>query len=309
MLTTRAEINLVAGPLQPRAVECADRARAHHQDLHPIRYRERADGSASLASLDIEAAPSHRETPANLARESIIAIATISRWSLFARRKFGDAEQRARALVFLPIVGLIAGVIFAFLDRTLTDFLSPLARSIFVIMLIEVATGGIDALGIADTVDAIRIGSRPASTGLARIGPIGALAAIVWFLASAYALSRIHDPASRGAALVMASMLSRWAIIPIGYGLRPLERWGLGVPYEGPIRFREFSISSAVALALTMGLYENVGLVAIIAIALTILALRLVLSRPLRRAAGYALGGGMAVCELVVFGVMAALTR
>jgi cobalamin synthase len=259
--------------------------------------------------LDIEAEPSHRETPTNLARESIIAVATLSRWSLFARRKFGDAEQRARALMFLPLIGLMAGVVFAFLDRTLSDFLSPMARSIIVIVLIEVATGGIDALGIADLVDAIRIGSRPASTGLARIGPVGALAAIAWFLAAAYSLSRIHDPASRSASLVMASMLSRWAITPIGYGLRPLERWGLGVPYEGPIRFREFSISSAVALALTMGLYENVGLVVIVALALTILAMRLVLSRRLGGAAGYALAGGMAVCELVIFAVMAALTR
>jgi len=106
----------------------------------------------------------------------------------------------------------------------------------------------------------------------------------------------------------MASMLSRWAIVPIGYGLRPLERWGLGVPYEGPIRFREFSVSSAVALGLTMALYENVGLAVIVALALTILAMRLVLSRRLGGAAGYALAGGMATCELIVFTVMAALT-
>ncbi len=184
-----------------------------------------------------------------------------------------------------------------------------MARSILVVILIEVVSGGIDALGIADLVDAIRIGSRPASTGLARIGPVGALAAIAWFLASAYTLSRIHDPTSRSAALVMASMLSRWAIIPIGYGLRPLERWGLGVPYEGPIRFREFSISSAVALGLVMGLYENVGLAVIVVLALTILAMRLVLSRRLGGAAGYALAGGMAVCELVIFAVMSALTH
>jgi adenosylcobinamide-GDP ribazoletransferase len=259
--------------------------------------------------ITVEAELSHRETPANLAQEALIAIATLSRWSLFARREFGDAEQRARALVFLPIIGLIAGVVLAFIDRALVDLLAPMTRSVIVIMLIEVASGGIDVLGIADLVDAIRIGSRPASTGLARIGPIGALAAIAWFIAAAYSLAWIHDPASRSAALVMASMLSRWAIIPIGYGLRPLERWGLGVPYEGPIRFREFSISSAVALGLTMALYENVGLAVIVALALTILAMRLVLSRRLGGAAGYALAGGMAVCELVIFAVMAALTR
>jgi cobalamin synthase len=257
----------------------------------------------------MEAEPSHRETPANLLYELLIAIAALSRWSLLRRRELGDAGQRARAMVFMPAIGLIAGIVFALIDHTLGIFLAPMPRSFFVILLIEMVAGGLDALGIADLVDAIRIGSRPASTGLARIGPVGALAAIGWFIATASLLARIHDPASRSGALVMASMLSRWAIVPIGYGLRPLERWGLGAPYEGPIRFREFSVSSAIALGLAMALYENVGLAVIIVLALAILAMRLVLSRRLGGAAGYALAGSMAVCELVVVATMAALTR
>jgi cobalamin synthase len=256
----------------------------------------------------MEADPSHRETPANLAYELLIAMATLSRWSLLARRDFGDAEQRARALLFLPLIGLTAGIVFAFIDRMLGSFLSPMPRSVSIIFLIEIAAGGLGALGIADLIDAIRIGSRPASTGLARIGPVGALAAITWFIATACLLARIRDPASRSGTLVMAAMLSRWALVPIGYGLRPLERWGLGVPYEGPIRFREFSVSSAIALGFTMGFYENVGLAVIVVLALTILAIRLLLSRRLGGAAGYALAGAVAACELIVFATMAVLT-
>jgi adenosylcobinamide-GDP ribazoletransferase len=257
----------------------------------------------------MEAAAPYRETPANLLQEFFIGMATLSRWPLLARRGFGDPGQRARALAFAPLVGLIAGVVLALIDRMLADFLAPMPRSLLVIALFEVATGGMDLLGIADLIDAIRIGARPASTGLARIGPLGALAAIASFIAAAVALARIHDPASRSATLVMATMLSRWSLVPIAYGLRPLERWGLGVPYEGPIRFREFSVSSAIALGLTMGLYENVGLVVIIALALTILALRLILSRRLGGAAGYALAGGMAISKIVVLATMVLLTR
>jgi len=250
----------------------------------------------------MESDAAHRETPANLAREFVIAIATLSRWSLLARAEFGDSERRARALVFLPIGGLVAGVAIASIDRAI-------GISFVAILLLELATGAMEVIGIADLIDAIRIGSRPASTGLARIGPVGALAAIGWFIATIGALASIHDATDRSAALVMALMLSRWALVPIGYGLRPLERWGLGVPYEGPIRFREFSVSSAVALFLTMMLYENLGLVVIVALALTILALRLILSRRLGGAAGYALAGCMALCELVVLATMAALAR
>ena len=243
-----------------------------------------------------------RETPANLAREFAIAIATLSRWSLLTRGEFGDTEARTRALVFLPLVGLVAGIGFAFVDRNVNS-------SFAVIVMLEVATGAIDLIGVADLIDAIRIGARPASTGIARIGPIGALGAVAWFVATTFLLARIREPADRSAALVMAVMLSRWALVPIAYGLRPLERWGLGVPYEGLIRFREFSISSAVAIFLTLMLYENVGLAIIVALALTILAMRLVLSRRLGGAAGYALAGGIALCELVVIAMMAALTR
>jgi cobalamin synthase len=255
----------------------------------------------------MEADSPHRETPANLAHEFVIAVATLSRWSLLARREFGDPDRRARALMFLPIIGLIEGVVFAFFDRMFTS--SFLARSLFALALIEMTFGAMDLLGLADLVDAIRIGSRPASTGLARIGPLGALAAIASFAAAGSLLARIHDPASRSAAIVMSLMLSRWSLVPIAYGLRPLERWGLGVPYEGLIRFREFSISSAIALGLTMAFYENVGLAVIIVLALTILALRLVLSRRLGGAAGYALAGGMAICKIVILATMALLTH
>jgi cobalamin synthase len=255
----------------------------------------------------MEAESPHRETPANLAHEFVIAVATLSRWSLLARREFGDAEQRARALIFLPIIGLVEGVVIAFFDRMLSG--SFLTRSFLALALVEITLGAMDLLGVADLIDAVRIGSRPASTGLARIGPLGALAAIASFIAAVLMLAHIHDGASRSAAIVMSLMLSRWSLVPTAYGLRPLERWGLGVPYQGSIRFREFSASSAIALGLTMALYENVGLVVIIALALTILALRLVLSRRLGGAAGYALAGGMAISKIVVLAMMALLTR
>lgn len=256
----------------------------------------------------MEIEPAHSDTdPANLLYESLIAAATLSRWSLLARHDFGDASQRARALIFVPVVGLVAGVIFAAIDRALGNIIGTFARSFVVVLFFEVVCGGMDVVGIADVADAIRIGSRPASTGLARIGPVGAVAAILWFVAVVYLLSRIHDPTSRSGAIVMATMLSRWSMIPIGYGLPSLERWGLGVPYENGIRFREFAVSSAVALGLAMGLYENVGLAVIIALALSILALRLSFSRRLGGVAGYALAGGVAICELVVLAVLVML--
>ena len=122
------------------------------------------------------------------------------------------------------------------------------------------------------------------------------------------ALGTILSPPARGRAIVLAILLSRWAIVPIGYGLRPLEDSGLGIPFSGGITFYEFAISSVIALGAAMGLYDVVGLAAIIAVALTILGLRLLFSRRLGGVGGHALAAGAAVCELVTFAVVAAIS-
>jgi len=243
----------------------------------------------------------------DLAFEFMLAGATLTLWPLVDERACGAREQRARSMVFIPIAGFALGIIFASIDRALGIVSSLLVRSIAVLALAAIASAGLSLRGIADSVESIRRGARPASTGLARIGPLGAAAAVAWFAGEAYLLAKIADPAGRASALVMMNMLGRWTIVPVGYGLQPRERWGLGVPYEGGITFREFGISSVVALGVTMALYQNVGLAAIVALALAILAMRLVLSRRLGGAAGYALAGASAAAEITVLAALAAL--
>jgi adenosylcobinamide-GDP ribazoletransferase len=239
--------------------------------------------------------------------EAVLASATLTLWPILDERSQGTAAQRSRAMIYFPVVGFVLGVILATVDRAAGFVAGPVGRSLVVLLAGAALSLGLANRGAADTAEVLRRGMRPASTGLARIGPVGAAAAVAAFTFEVWCLSRIRDDAGRAAAIVMATMLSRWAIIPIGYGLKPLEHWGLGIPYEGGISFREFAVSSVVALGLTMGLYQNVGLAVIIALALTILAMRLVLSRRMGGASGYMLAGGCALAELVTFAVLAAL--
>ncbi len=254
--------------------------------------------SASETSL-----PGARE----LLFDAVLAVATLTLWPILDERSQGTAAQRSRAMVYFPIVGFVLGVFLAIADRSAGLMAGPVTRSFVVLTIGAAFSLGLANRGVADTAEVLRRGTRPASTGLARIGPVGAGTALAAFAFEVWCLSRITDDAGRAAALVMAMMLSRWAIIPIGYGLKPLEHWGLGIPYEGGISFREFAVSSVVALGLTMGLYQNVGLAVIVALALIILAMRLVLSRRMGGASGYMLAGGCAVAEVVTFAVLAAL--
>ena len=254
--------------------------------------------SASESSL-----PGVRE----LLFDAVLGIATLTLWPILDERSQGTASQRARAMVYFPLVGFVLGVFLAIGDRTAGHLFGLAWRSFVVLIVGAVSSLGLANRGLADTAEVLRRGMRPASTGLTRIGPVGASVALAALAFEVWCLSRIPDDTGRAGAIVMAMMLSRWSIIPIGYGLKPLEHWGLGIPYEGGISFREFAVSSVVALGLTMGLYQNVGLAVIIALALTILAMRLVLSRRMGGAAGYMLAGGCGLVEVVTFAVLAAL--
>ena len=243
----------------------------------------------------------------DLVFEAVLAVATLTLWPILDERSQGSAEQRSRATIYFPLIGLLLGLTLAIIDKFAGLALGSTGRSIVTLLAGAAISLGLTNRGIADFAEGLRFGERPASTGLARIGPFGALASVIAFAVEVYCLSGIIDPRGRAAALVMAMMLSRWSIVPIAYGLRPLEHWGLGIPFAGGIRFREFAVSSAIALGLTMGLYQNVGLALIIAVALTILAMRLLLSRRMRGVAGYALAGGCGLVEVVTFAVLLAL--
>jgi hypothetical protein len=118
-------------------------------------------------------------------------------------------------------------------------------------------------------------------------------------------LSTIANPAVRTGALVMASMLGRWSIVPVAFGLKAGERWGLGVPFEGGIEFQEFAVSSVIALGLTLALYAGLGLIVIVVLALLILGLRFLFSRRFGGTPGFALAGASAIVEIVVVATLA----
>ncbi|MFZ0889171.1 MAG: adenosylcobinamide-GDP ribazoletransferase, partial [Candidatus Binataceae bacterium] len=213
--------------------------------------------------------------------ELMLAAATLTSWPALDQRSTGEAVQRACAMVFLPIVGLVFGVILALVDRALGATLGPLSRSAMVVAIAILATKGLYPAGVAHMVGELRGGRRPSWTGLTEVGPAGALAALAFVALEIYLLGAIAHPPARARAIVLAVMLSRWAIVPTAIGLKPLGRFGLGVPYEGGIKFRDFALASVIALGLAMGLYEVIAIAAIAAVAITILVLRLLFSRRL----------------------------
>lgn len=239
--------------------------------------------------------------------EALLALATLTLWPIVDERAIGTSEERARALVFTPVIGLLAGIVLGLIDRGLTPLIGTAPRSFVVISISSLLMLFLPWRGVADIVAALRAGSRPASTGLARIGPIGAAVAIAAFVLEVCLLSTITEPAARTGALVMSSLLARWSIVPVAFGLKPGERWGLGLPFEGGIEFREFAVSSVIALGLTLALYTGLGLIVTVMLALLTLALRFLFSRRLGGAPGFALAGASAMVEIAVIATIAVI--
>jgi adenosylcobinamide-GDP ribazoletransferase len=240
--------------------------------------------------------------------EVVLALATLTLWPILDERAVGSPAQRARALVFTPIIGFFAGVLLGLFDHALTGKVTVGTRSFAIVTAASLAMLFLQWRGIADLFEALRAGARPASTGLARIGPGGVTVAMAGFALEVLLLTRIKEPASRTAALVMSSMLARWSIVPVAYGLKAGERWGLGLPFEGGIEFREFAISSVIALGLTLALYADVGLVVTVVVAVAILGLRFLLSRRFGGVPGFALAGASAIIEIAVIVTVATLS-
>ncbi|MHB8383376.1 MAG: adenosylcobinamide-GDP ribazoletransferase [Candidatus Binataceae bacterium] len=258
--------------------------------------------------MDGEHQPSEL-SPRALVREMVLCAATLTLWPILNDDARGTPDERMRALELAPFIGFAAGIVLAVIDRALAPLLSFGTRSVAVLAIAFAAMLGLPSRGIADTAEAFRNGARVGPTGLSRIGPLGAVVAIAAFALEAIALARITNPAGRTSAIVMSQMLGRFAIVPVAYGLRPLERWGLGLPYEIPLTFREFGVASVIALGLTTVLYQNIGLIVVVAFAIAVLLMRLAFSRRLGGAAGYTLGGASAIAELAVLATVAALMR
>lgn len=248
-------------------------------------------------------------SPRAIAREVALCAATLTLWPILKDDARGTPDERMRALELAPLVGLAIGIALAAIDRALAMLLLPATRSVTVLAIAFAAMLGLPSRGIADTAEALRQGARVGPTGLSRIGPLGAIVAIAAFALETIVLARITSPAGRASAIVMSQMLGRFAIVPVAYGLRPLERWGLGLPYEIAVTFREFGVSSVIALGLTTILYQNIGLIVVVAFAIAILLMRLVFSRRLGGVAGYTLGGASAVAELTALATVAAMVR
>lgn len=207
-------------------------------------------------------------------------------------------EAQVGGLVFYPVVGAAVGGIAA-AGAALVARFGPLPAAAAAVGVLAAASGG-------RTVRTLANAGRPPH----QYGPslAGLALAVSVVLAKVWAVWRIPG-GGRLAALVLAGMLGRWAIVVQCYGGMPAAASGEAVGLIGRARLREFGWASAVAFAATLAALDAIGLLVLLAATLTTIALRVAAYRRTGGVSTRLLDISLELVETAVLLVLAALAR
>lgn len=189
-----------------------------------------------------------------------------------------DRTIAARALLWLPAVGSLLGVVAA-VPLVVARLADPgvaggLLGSVLAIAVLALLTSGLHLDGLADTIDGL--GSRaPAERALqimrqSDIGAFGVAALVLTQLLKVCALAAVGPTAAAVAALVLAELTGRVGIVlAAGRGVPSARPEGFGALVAGSVEVlpRALLTAGAVALAIVAGLFLPGGLWLVLAVA------------------------------------------
>ncbi len=216
----------------------------------------------------------------------------------------------ASGLALYPLVGLVLGGLAAGAAGVMARVEPALAGSAAVLVLVALTGGGpLYALAVAAGA-LLRSGGTTAALARlrARPGALGATVALATLAAKTWAATVLPPPA-RAPALVLAPMLGAWAITVQCYGGASRHARGPAASLVGHAGFREFGGASLFALGVTLTVADAIGLVVVLAAALTTVGLRVYLHHRLGGLTGRLLNATRELVETVVLLILALLAR
>src|SRR5579862_8982674 len=95
------------------------------------------------------------QTRRDFVREAWLAASACIRWIPAPSPESAAAQENARALVFLPAIGLALGVMLALCDRALYGVVGRLPASAIIVFAGTAVCGGLFPFGVARTVTAL----------------------------------------------------------------------------------------------------------------------------------------------------------
>jgi adenosylcobinamide-GDP ribazoletransferase len=208
----------------------------------------------------------------------------------------------AASMAWFPLVGLLIGIAYALEDRALTFLFGQALRSAVVVLSMTVLSGAIHLDGLADTADALGAG-RDRTRALeilrdSRIGTFGAGAIFFALGLKVLALAGISGR-PRLAALILAPMLARWALVAVSYKIDYLRPSGAGSSMLGRESQRNLTIASITAIIAIIPFFARAVLVAYAIAVLATIAMRSFYRRWLEGITGDLIGACGEIVEVL----------
>ncbi|HKN00954.1 MAG TPA: adenosylcobinamide-GDP ribazoletransferase [Candidatus Binataceae bacterium] len=226
------------------------------------------------------------------------------------RRAYGDTV--AASFAWFPIVGFVLGAALTAEDWLLAHVFGQVIRSVLIIVSLTIVTGAVHLDGLADTADALGAGrERERALGIlrdSRVGTFGASAIFFDLTLKILALSTLAGR-RRYAALLLAPMLARWAMLLVASGLVYLRSSGSGSTLLGneskSLGSRAVFVAIFTLVAMLMlGPLRTIALASAVAIAI-VLVVRWFYRRWLGGVTGDLIGACGELVEIAVLVTMA----
>jgi adenosylcobinamide-GDP ribazoletransferase len=248
------------------------------------------------------------ETKSGFLTELRLAVSFLTIIPVIDQRRTSE-DSVAASFAWFPIVGFALGAALAAEDWILAHVFAQVIRSVLIIISLTVVTGAVHLDGLADTADALGAGrDRERALDIlrdSRVGTFGASAIFFDLTLKILALSTLAGH-RRYAALIVAPMLARWAMVLVAWGLPYLRASGSGSTLLSDNKLGARAAVVAVftiAAMLMLGAMRPIVLATTVAIAI-VFAMRLFYRRWLGGVTGDLIGACGEIVEIAVLVTM-----
>ncbi|MFA7249002.1 MAG: adenosylcobinamide-GDP ribazoletransferase [Dehalococcoidia bacterium] len=215
-----------------------------------------------------------------------------------------DDRIFAEALGWYPLAGLLIGAALVVADRGLSSLLPAGPTAVLLVALLALASGGLHLDGVADTADGMALqGDRAARLGVmseGNTGPAGVMALVLVLLAQWTALAALPDPV-RVPALLIAPVLARWTVVPVGILFASARPRGLGHAMQQGLWPAAAPLATLIALAAAIAMFGAPGLVLVLVAGVAAVILAGAAARMLEGVTGDVFGASIEVAQVAVW--------
>jgi adenosylcobinamide-GDP ribazoletransferase len=214
----------------------------------------------------------------------------------------------AASMAWFPLVGVLMGSVFALEDYALSFLLGHALRSTILVLSMVALSGAVHLDGLADTADALGAGrDRVRALEILRDSRIGTFGAIALFFALGLKVLSLAGLSGRPrlAALILAPMLGRWALVAVSCKIDYLRTEGAGSSMLGRGSDRNLAIASIIAILAMIPLFSRKVIIAYAIAIIATVAMRSFYLRWLRGITGDLIGACGEIVEVLAMIVIA----